>query len=74
MTVRSILTIDPHRPSASELRKFRRRRRNQHQRNLRNPLLLLPRGVAEVTGAVRGAGAKIVPESWRRPRPERAVR
>jgi phospholipase C len=69
-----LLTIDPHRPSASELRKFRRRPRNQHQRNLRNPLLLLPRGIAGVTGAVRGAGAKIVPESWRRPRPGRAVR
>ena len=74
MTVRSILAIDPHRPSASELRNFRRRPRNQHQRSLRNPLLLLPRGVAEATGAVRGAGAKIVPESWRRPRPRRAVR
>jgi len=69
-----LLTIDPYRPSASELRKFRRRRRNQHQRHLRNPLLLLPRGVAEVTGAVRGAGARIVPESWRRPRPGRAIR
>ena len=62
------LAIDPHLPSASELKKFRRRPRNQHQRNLRNPLLLLPRGVAAATGAVRGAGAKIVPESWRRPR------
>jgi phospholipase C len=68
------LAIDPHRPSASELKKFRRRPRNQHQRGLRNPLLLLPRGVAAATGVVRGTGAKIVPEAWRRPRPQRAVR
>jgi phospholipase C len=68
-----LLTIDPHRPSAAELRKSRRRR-NGNQRNLRNPLLLLPRGAAELTGAVRGIGARIVPEAWRRPRPERVVR
>ena len=68
------LMIDPRRPSASELKKFRRRKRNQNQRNLRNPLLLLPRGIAELTGAVRGVGAKVVPETWRRPRPKRDVR
>ena len=45
-----------------------------YQRNLRNPLLLLPRGVAELTGAVRGVGAKAVPEVWRRPQPKRVVR
>lgn len=67
------LAIDPHRPSAAELRQSRQRR-NGNQRNLRNPLLLLPRGVAEVTGAVRGAGARVVPETWRRPRPKRVVR
>ena len=68
------LTIDPHRPQAPELKKFRRRRRNQNQRNLRNPLLFLPRGAAALTGAVRGVGAKVVPEDWRRPRPKRIVR
>jgi phospholipase C len=68
------LTIDPHRPPASEIKAFRRRRRNQNQRNLRNPLLFVPRGVAELTGAVRGVGAKAVPEAWRRPRPRRVAR
>ncbi len=68
------LTINPRRPSASELKKYRRRKRNQNQRNLRNPLLFLPRGIAELTGAVRGAGARVVPEAWRRPRPKRVVR
>ena len=68
------LTIDPRRPLASEMKKIRRRRRNQNQRNLRNPLLFLPRGAAELTGAVRGAGARVVPEAWRRPRPKRVIR
>jgi phospholipase C len=69
-----LLAIDPHRPSASELKRFRRRQRNRHQRNLHNPLLWLPYGAVELTGAVRGIGAKIVPEAWRRPRPKRDVR
>jgi phospholipase C len=68
------LAIDPHRPSASELKRFRRRHRNRHQRNLRHPLLLLPEGAAELTGAVRRVGAKIVPEEWRRKRPQRTAR
>jgi phospholipase C len=68
------LTIDPRRPQASELKAFRRRRRNRNQRSLRNPLLFLPRGAAEMTGIVRGLGAHAVPERWRRPRPARVVR
>lgn len=68
------LAIDPHRPSASELKRFRRRQRNRHQRNLRHPLLLLPGAAVKATGAVRGVGAKMVPESWRRPRPKRVGR
>jgi phospholipase C len=68
------LTIDPHRPSAAELKESRRRRRNGLQRSLRNPLLFLPRGAVELTGAVRGVGARVIPEAWRRPRPKRVVR
>ncbi|MGD9617809.1 MAG: alkaline phosphatase family protein [Alphaproteobacteria bacterium] len=68
------LTIDPRRPHLSQVWKLRRRRRNRNQRNLRNPLLFVPRGVAELTGAVRGVGARVVPEAWRRKRPNRIVR
>ena len=67
------LTIDPHWPSASELKGLRRRR-NRNQSSLRSPLMFVARGATGTTGLVRGLGAKIVPERWRRLQPRRVVR
>ena len=68
------LAIDPHRPSGVRAEGIRRHRRNGHQRSLRNSAAVPAAGDGGVTGAVRGIGAKVVPEAWRRPRPKRIVR
>ncbi|HKS87850.1 MAG TPA: alkaline phosphatase family protein [Stellaceae bacterium] len=60
------IAYDPRRPDRAELAAYRRRRHNRHQQNLRHPSLALPAAIAGITGVVRGLGARLVPEDWRR--------
>jgi phospholipase C len=57
---------NPLRPSRREIREHRRRPHNNHQRHLRSVALGVPAAAAGAAAAVRGAGAKLVPERLRR--------
>jgi phospholipase C len=60
------LSIDPPEPDREEIRGYGRRPHNRHQRNLRHPSLWLPAAAAGLVGVTRAAGARAVPERWRR--------
>jgi hypothetical protein len=48
------LTPEPAEPHPSELREYRLKPRNRHQRNLRHPLLQIPAAAASAAGWIRG--------------------
>jgi phospholipase C len=67
------LDFNPETASRSEIEALRRRPHNRHQRNLRHPAHVLPAAAIGVVGAVRGLGARMVPERVRRRRRAAAI-
>ncbi|MGE5270831.1 MAG: alkaline phosphatase family protein [Thiohalocapsa sp.] len=60
------IEFDPRRPEAGEMRDYRRRHHNRHQRALRHPSLAVPALAAAATGWTRALGAKLTPQRGRR--------
>ena len=60
------LSIDPRPPDPGEVRAYWQRHRNRHQRNLWHPTISLPAAAAGIVGLTRAAGARLMPEGWRR--------
>jgi phospholipase C len=62
------IAFDPRRPLRSEMRACRRRPHNRHQRYLYHPTMALPAAAIGLAAGLRGIGARLVPEAWRRRR------